>query len=44
MPRGGFARFTEEPALPLKDACEQFERQYVMLVLGGASEKIGSAR
>jgi DNA-binding NtrC family response regulator len=32
MPETG-ARLADDPGLPLKDACEQFERQYVMRVL-----------
>jgi DNA-binding NtrC family response regulator len=32
MPHAG-ARLTEETGLPLKEACEQFERQYVLRVL-----------
>jgi two-component system response regulator AtoC len=32
MPEAG-ARLTEDTGLPLKDACEQFERQYVLRVL-----------
>ena len=32
MPHAG-ARLTEDTGLPLKDACDQFERQYVLRVL-----------
>jgi DNA-binding NtrC family response regulator len=32
MPQAG-ARLAEDTGLPLKDACEQFERQYVLRVL-----------
>jgi DNA-binding NtrC family response regulator len=32
MPETG-SRLTEDTGLPLRDACEQFERQYVLRVL-----------
>jgi DNA-binding NtrC family response regulator len=50
MPQAG-SRVTEDTGLPLKDACEQFERQYVLRVLdqlqwnvSGAARALGVHR
>jgi DNA-binding NtrC family response regulator len=42
MPQAG-ARLTEDTGLPLKDACEQFERQYVLRVLDRVQWNVSAA-
>ena len=42
MPHAG-ARLTEDTGLPLKDACEQFERQYVLRVLDRVQWNVSAA-
>lgn len=42
MPQTG-ARLTEDTGLPLKDACEQFERQYVLRVLDRVQWNVSAA-
>ena len=42
MPQAG-ARLTEDTGLPLKEACEQFERQYVLRVLDRVQWNVSKA-
>jgi DNA-binding NtrC family response regulator len=42
MPETG-SRLTEDTGLPLRDACDQFERQYVLRVLERVSWNVSRA-